>query len=517
MLRKRGKKEFVLGAILIVQILFIIYCNFFLQTKNIDSDMARLYVHAIEMFRNHSYYIPDWSYVTTAEWDCSLLFAVPFYGITHNIYASFACANMVFLVIWMWTVFRMFKGKERIYPLFCLNLIFIPYGIGMLSYFNMLFFNGGQYVVKVLLPIMLLTIIIELTECKHWKWQQYLYVILYAILLLISIASSGMYVFLCGICPCLFAFFLHNMRREEKISKWLWIVIACNLLIVLVGYCLNIKLAVGSKGNAMVFCVLPEELHKNIVACFWGFFELFGGATYWRTKIVSYEGIIVLIRMSFTGGILWCGYITLKRLLQGKEYSLRDAMLIMISLINTVVLFLCNDMQRSNGLFEFRYHLIGAIPLMILTGEKLIDYYKVSNIKMKYFLVVLYSVILFGILFDSYREILTRDSSRYEFRNICGYAQEYGVSKVYFDDYEGAEICRLFDDNTEYYYFITNEDTAYTFVFDYYENYKNQSVDLENALLVLYAPSEDGDIELWGKKLAFIAREGEYGVYAPIN
>ena len=513
----KSKKIVTLWILFAVQVFFIIYCNFFLQEKNIDSDMARLYVHAIEIFKNHNYYIPDWSYVTTAEWDCSLLFAVPFYGITHNIYTSFACANIVFLAIWIWTVFKLFAGKDCIYPLVSLNLILVPYGVGMLSYFNMLFFNGGQYVVKALLPLMLTAILIEIHSHKAWKWSQYLFAILYFSLLLISTVSSGMYVFLCGVLPCVLAYFLCDLFQKDKISIGFWVCLLCNVLVVAAGYYLNIRLQVGSKGNAMTFCILPNQIHDNIVACFWGIFELFEGVTYWYTEIMSVEGIVVLLRMVFTALLLICGYLTLKKVFKGKETNIRNVILISIFVVNTIVLCVCNDLRRSNGLFEFRYHLVGVIPLMILMGKWLIDCYKTSNMKVKRFLMLVASVIFLGILLDSYKEILTRDSSRNEFRNICGYAEEYGVSKVYFDDYEGAEICRLFDEDTEYIYFISDGTIAYTHVFDYYESYKNQPVNFDDSLLVIYGIEENDTIEMLGRSFVFIAQEGAYRVYAPIE
>ncbi len=55
MKKVNDKKILILWVLLGVQILFILYANFFLQEKNIDSDMARLYVHAIEIFENRNF------------------------------------------------------------------------------------------------------------------------------------------------------------------------------------------------------------------------------------------------------------------------------------------------------------------------------------------------------------------------------------------------------------------------------------------------------------------------------
>lgn len=512
------QKKLILWFILCVQIGFIAYANFFLQGKNIDSDMARLYVHAIEIWKNRSYYIPGWSYVTTAEWDCSLLFAVPFYGITGNVYVAFACANMIFVAIWIWTIFSLFGGKDKIYPLVALNLILIPYGVGMLSYFNMLFFNGGQYVVKVLLPLMLTAVLLGVHDENKWKWHQYVFSILYLILLSISTASSGMYVFLCGVFPCLFAYFLYALLQKKRISIWYWICILSNILAIGVGYYLNAKYQVGSKGNSMTFCIVPNQMQENVEACFWGFFELFEGVTYYYTEIMSGEGIMVLVRMLFTAVLLVCGVRTISKVLKGKETNLFCVMLISVFVVNTIILCICNDLRRSNGLFEFRYHLVGVIPLMILTAKWLVDCYKNGSKQIKQLLLTSCAIVFLLLFVDSCKEITARDSSRSEFRNICNYANAYDVDKVYFDDYEGAEICRLFDMDTEYHYFISDGATyAYTHVFDYYEAYKNQSVDFRNSLLVIYSMEEKETLEMLGWKFSFVAQEGAYRVYVPIE
>ena len=52
--------------------------------KMIDYDGAKLYMHALEMCRNGSFFLPDWNYITTMELDCSLLLAVPFYALIHE-------------------------------------------------------------------------------------------------------------------------------------------------------------------------------------------------------------------------------------------------------------------------------------------------------------------------------------------------------------------------------------------------------------------------------------------------
>lgn len=517
---KVKKAELILGVLLGAQIIFLLYCNFFLQPKNIDSDMARLYVHAIEVFRNHSLYIPDWSYVTTAEWDCSLLFAAPVYGITNNIYASFAVSNMLFLAIWIGTIFKLFSGggveKSYIRPLAVLNLILVPYGIGMLSYFNMLFFNGAQYVIKALVPLMLVCILIQILEQKKWNIRNVLFGLLYLFFLMLTTASSGIYVFLCGVLPCLAACFLwESVVKNNKMPRYFYLCAAMTAVAVAVGLYVNIKLGVNPKGSAMKFCVVPGELHDNIVSCFWGIYELFGGVTYWDTDIMSYQGILVMLRMVFTTVLIVGGLTAAKRILTGKQADRMEVMLLSITGMNLLVLCLCSGLRRSGGLFEFRYHLIGIIPVMIVTVKRLITYCQTAEKKKKRLIGIVGGILFAALLLDSNMQVLKRESSRSELGNICSYAEELGIQRVYFDDYEGAEICRLLDreEHSEYFWFIDYGDGAYTGVFDYYKNYAGRPVDFENSMLVVYGTGNADTMVVAGTAFSFFAQEGDWGVY----
>ena len=87
----------VLAVFLAVQCILTVFANLVLITENIDCDIAKLYVHAVEMWRNGRILIPGWSYLTTLELDCPLLFAVPLYGLTGNIFLSFGISNIIFL------------------------------------------------------------------------------------------------------------------------------------------------------------------------------------------------------------------------------------------------------------------------------------------------------------------------------------------------------------------------------------------------------------------------------------
>ena len=157
---------YALFAIWIIQFVFICFANLHWSSHVLDGDMADLYGHVREMWRNKTMFISNWQYATTLELDCASILALPLYGLIKDIFLSFALSNIILLILWNLIVYRLVMNcsKSRISALLSADLIMIPYGIGMLEYFNMLFFNGAQYGIKTLIPLMFLCIITSDTE-----------------------------------------------------------------------------------------------------------------------------------------------------------------------------------------------------------------------------------------------------------------------------------------------------------------------------------------------------------------
>lgn len=149
-----------LVMLLLVQVCLTALSNIVCLDKNLDCDTGKLFNHIAEIWRQKQLILPGWLYFTTLEWDCSSVLALPFYAATRDIVLSFGLANIVFLICFIAVIFFLFQGENCIYPLLCANLLLIPYRIGMLDYYNMLFFGGSQYIIKVMLPLMLVGLLL---------------------------------------------------------------------------------------------------------------------------------------------------------------------------------------------------------------------------------------------------------------------------------------------------------------------------------------------------------------------
>ena len=294
MIRKLKSEMFykILYLILFIQVGLIAYTNFVLIESHIDCDSAKLFVHAIEMWRNGTPIISGWSGVSTLELDCSTLLAVPIYGITQNIYVAFAISNVVFLILLISVIFYLFNKEEtKLYAIISSILICIPYRMGMLDYFNMMYFNGSQYIIKVIIPILLLALLVHTESGKGDRIKFIVFSIIYGILLFTSCLSSGIYIMLCGVLPVMGASYLWRIFNEKRITLRFIISVLETFIIGGAGYFLYSKFQIGSKGNEMKLMSVYDGLVENFNSCIIAVFELFGGVAYDEVKVMSYEGI----------------------------------------------------------------------------------------------------------------------------------------------------------------------------------------------------------------------------------
>lgn len=504
----------VLAIMFGVQCLSIFLCNVFWSPKNPDCDMAMLYVHTIEMWRNKTLLIPDWMYLTSLELDCPALFAALFFGITGNIYLAYGLSHMCILGIFAWTFFRIFRGRgNAMYPLLCLNLITIPYGIGQLDYFNMTFFNGGQYAIKILLPLMLISILLELKE--KWNVRKILFAVLYFLLLFISSLSSGIYVFACGVFPVFVGYVVWAICGKEKLERMF---IGCgilNLAVVGVGFLLNkgfVADASNARGMNMTLCSI-WDIKDNVSNCFWGIFELFKGVTYNdATAVMSYHGINILLRMAFVIFLLVCGVCMARRCIR-KEADTLSVLLICIFLWNTFILCVCKT-QYGSPTFEYRYHLVGVIPLLCVMAIMLLEWFEKSDIQWKYLGAAGGLLVLLVLNATSYKAVFDTETDTIALRAICDYAADEEIETVYFlDSTTDSELCRLLDYENASYLYATGEGTS--LAYNYYASCTGGPIEQDNMVLVADTRyREAGDtLELAGQTYNYVMTVGSYNIY----
>lgn len=469
--------------LLILQLCLMTFCNLTLTDASLDCDNAKLFRHIIEMWRNKTLFIPDWKYSTTLEYDCVTLFALPLYGITKNIYLACGLSNMLLTGIFIASLFFLFSGKKFLYPLLCANLICIPYGISMLGYYNMMFFCGSQYGIKVLIPLLLAGVLLSLENTAKTKFEknaELLFTLLYILLLLLTSLSSGSYVALCGLIPIFLVYFGYKFFRQERISRGTLIVTVTSLICAAGGICLNAYLG-GTRGSGMELCTIYSLL-ANVSNTFFGLFELFGGTTVSRdVAVLSYEGIVIVSRIFFVLALLVCGMVAFARCLK-KNGDLRTFLLLSVFLWNYLILNIVSTRAGSQT-YEYRYHLVGAIPLICIACIVILDGILSLNSAQQG---ILYGGGVAALLFlctTGYVSVFAYGEQNQDLKELTEYCASLDIDHAYmYEASNDSEICRVLDLETQYIY--VNE-LGVTKVYDYYNVYEGGEVQPLNSIIVV--------------------------------
>lgn len=471
------------GGILLIQFLLIAACNIKLIDNNIDCDNAKLFVHVMEMWRQGNIIIPDWAYTTTLEWDCSSLFALPIYAVTKNIYLSFGIANILFLLLFIGVLFYLFRGKDIIYPIFASNLICIPYAVGMLDYFNMMFFGGSQYVLKVLLPIMLIAIIVRSEAAEKSKTFYYIFITMYMIFFVITSLSSGIYVFAVGILPVLIVYYMWKILKFEKVPAEMYLITIVSAATAVLGVYFNQLIMGGARGNSGMVLINIYQVLANVSSCLAGIFELFGAAAYdTALPVFSIGGVEVVVKICVVVLAMVCGVAALFRIIR-KKSDIRLILLYSVFAWNLFVLLITNT-RAGSATYEYRYHLIGMIPLLCVTSIILLDGFSKLNKVQRSIFTVIGALVLVVVNVLSFPEALNREDKQADLKALCAYCDELDLEYVYlYDASNDADMCRLIHEGDSIYLCVVPE--GKTWAYDFYTQYVGGDIDSANAILAV--------------------------------
>ena len=486
--------------ILLIQFLLIAVCNIKLIDNNIDCDNAKLFLHTIKMWEHGTLLIPDWSYTTTLELDCSSLLALPLYGLTKNIYLSYGLANIILLATFISLIFWLFKGKDTIYPILAANLVCIPYSMGMLDYFNMMFFAGSQYIIKVALPLLLISIILWMERKRTQKKRIYEYIPIFLLELLIFMCSlsSGVYILFVGLLPLFIAYILYKVYQCENIPFLFYIISGLSIILSIIGIILNNIHMGGARGTGMMLISI-YQITANINSCLPGIYELFGGiAPAMDIPVMSPEGINIILKALLVHVFLICGMIAITRIFK-KKFDLRTLLLVSVFIWNMFVLLSTNT-RAGSATYEYRYHLIGMLPLIFVAVQILVDTWLSLKPFHKNFVAAITVCFVVSINVLSFPTALDPTDEQAELKLLCSYCDEFDWDYVYlYDASNDADMCRLFAESDTEYICVTPQ--GVTWAYDYYEKYVSGTFSPENAIFVLDSSYNLGDsFELFGYK-----------------
>lgn len=499
------KAIYVIAAL---QFVFITYTNLFCIETTMDNDVAKLFLHIIEMWNSKQLLIDGWVNMTTLEIDCAGLVALPIYGICKNIYISFGLANIIIALAYAAIVVKLFKRMniDKAYGILTAFMLIIPYSFGQLCYYNMMFFAGGQYSIKVIVPLILLCLLtdeqvfrngcddkVQIDNKKVIIW--WIVAVISWILCGLCGLSSGPYVLVSGVAPIAIAYFVIVFLEKDKLLSNL--ICKANILlggavaasVVGVGLCKIYDIGTTSMG---VVTLSAYAFPNNLLTFISAFMENFGAFPYYDIDTVSIFGIACALRFVLSVFMIIVLAAACKKAgsyfaKEEKEYTVNEYTtfgLIAIILVDVFV-------TLATGMCQPRYLLVGTVPLIILAGIWIAD----RNIdKFRLRICALAAIALLAILSDYL--VLTNENwpktsnENSKFKAVIEKVHQFDEDTVIvMDDHGISEMLRTMDygNGRLYITYLTEGDDYLDSglgVYDYYSQVVDNSL-LERPHLML--------------------------------
>ncbi|SDH59374.1 hypothetical protein SAMN05421493_10270 [Pseudobutyrivibrio sp. 49] len=466
------------------EVLAIILINFSTPSDLlIDKDYAKLAKHVVEMGDNHRIFLKNWDYITTGEFDCAALIALPLYMLTGNVLKSFAVANVIntiFLIVLVWHILSKVNVRYS-FRLLAIAAVLCIYDYGMLVHSNMMFFCGGQYIYKVAIPVLLVSALTTSEEDRKCKIN-IAEIVLFAVLYFISCISSGPYLFICGIVP-VFVCQVVQFIKEKRIDLYrIWILVG-TFGITIIGNVLCKVFEIDPDSSSMVIRSTEAPLEEFRLVC-QDILFLINPFFASDLKAVSLGGIVACMKwivvILLVMGLLYANRIFAVPQLRADEdvfdtKKMLESMLISLFIWNFFILFMTSSSPR--------YHLIGMMALFLLSVIKLEkyleQYYAVFQNVIVVGLGLCFACISFYNITDG-RDAYYENFAEYYMIDVehCGelinYLDEYDAHNMYMVDYsELPELMRLIDKNHSYELYITAVNGVENY--DYYYTDKDKS------------------------------------------
>lgn len=399
--------------------------------SNYDSSCA--YAQIVEMWRQKRILLKDWAYQTTLGIDSPVLLGALFYGITKNAFTAFGLANIVTVIVYAFLFYDILKQADVKKNMRLLAVLFLltPYSTGQLGYMPMLFTSAGSYAYKLLVPLLLIDILVRMHKGQEIK--KYWYLILFATFFVFDTAvSSGEYILLCAVLPLIGYEILHVLIGndiKQIFNKRLGFLILESAIYVIgikVGRRTGIIESVGSQ----MMLTKAKHFPSVIAKCLTGIFQLFGGIPdYEDIPVTQTYGMMYLFRFFLAAVILASWIYLLKHLKENEKYKELVGMITCIFAVNLIVLIFAN-VNYATKTFEYRYHLISMIPMILLTSIAASDLWEKRKLLEQTIVLVTIVLLLFVNVYD-YKNYM-RDCYNYQgdMQAITLTAEQEGVHLI---------------------------------------------------------------------------------------
>ena len=399
--------------------------------SNYDSSCA--YAQIVEMWRQKRILLKDWAYQTTLGIDSPVLLGALFYGITKNAFTAFGLANIVTVIVYACLFYDILKQADVKKNMRLLAVLFLltPYSTGQLGYMPMLFTSAGSYAYKLLVPLLLIDILVRMHKGQEIK--KYWYLILFATFFVFDTAvSSGESILLCAVLPLIGYEILHVLIGndiKQIFNKRLGFLILESAIYV-VGIKVGRRTGIIESVGSQMMLTKAKHFPSVIAKCLTGIFQLFGGIPdYEDIPVTQTYGMMYLFRFFLAAVILASWIYLLKHLKENEKYKELVGMITCIFAVNLIVLIFAN-VNYATKTFEYRYHLISMIPMILLTSIAASDLWEKRKLLEQTIVLVTIVLLLFVNVYD-YKNYM-RDCYNYQgdMQGITLTAEQEGVHLI---------------------------------------------------------------------------------------
>ena len=306
-----------------------------------------------------------------------------------------------------------------------------PYSTGQLGYMPMLFTSAGSYAYKLLVPLLLIDILVRMHKGQEIK--KYWYLILFATFFVFDTAvSSGEYILLCAVLPLIGYEILHVLIGndiKQIFNKRLGFLILESAIYV-VGIKVGRRTGIIESVGSQMMLTKAKHFPSVIAKCLTGIFQLFGGIPdYEDIPVTQTYGMMYLFRFFLAAVILASWIYLLKHLKENEKYKELVGMITCIFAVNLIVLIFAN-VNYATKTFEYRYHLISMIPMILLTSIAASDLWEKRKLLEQTIVLVTIVLLLFVNVYD-YKNYM-RDCYNYQgdMQGITLTAEQEGVHLI---------------------------------------------------------------------------------------
>lgn len=399
--------------------------------SNYDSSCA--YAQIVEMWRQKRILLKDWAYQTTLGIDSPVLLGALFYGITKNAFTAFGLANIVTVIVYAFLFYDILKQADVKKNMRLLAVLFLltPYSTGQLGYMPMLFTSAGSYAYKLLVPLLLIDILVRMHKGQEIK--KYWYLILFATFFVFDTAvSSGEYILLCAVLPLIGYEILHVLIGndiKQIFNKRLGFLILESAIYV-VGIKVGRRTGIIESVGSQMMLTKAKHFPSVIAKCLTGIFQLFGGIPdYEDIPVTQTYGMMYLFRFFLAAVILASWIYLLKHLKENEKYKELVGMITCIFAVNLIVLIFAN-VNYATETFEFRYHLISMIPMILLTSIAASDLWEKRKLLEQTIVLVTIVLLLFVNVYDYKNYMRDCYNNQGDMQGITLTAEQEGVHLI---------------------------------------------------------------------------------------